>query len=69
MKVRELIEALQKHDPEMMVVVDGYEYGLRDPHPLRVIRIRPDETPTEYGGPYEEADSGEPAVLIPRSAF
>ena len=31
MKVKELIKALQAFDPELMVVVDGYEVGVGEP--------------------------------------
>lgn len=34
MKVKELIEKLQKEDPEMRVVVNGYETGFDEVHKL-----------------------------------
>lgn len=39
MKVRELIEQLQQFDPEMMVVVDGYEGGADDIKTVDTARI------------------------------
>jgi hypothetical protein len=30
MKVKQLIEELQKHDPEMIVIVRGYEDGVNE---------------------------------------
>lgn len=39
MKVRELIEKLQQFDPEMMVVVDGYEGGANELKIVNTARI------------------------------
>lgn len=39
MKVRELIEKLQQLDPEMLVVVDGYEGGADEPKSVTTARI------------------------------
>jgi hypothetical protein len=38
MKVKELIEKLQKFDPELLVMVDGYEDGIDEPQdPVEVL--------------------------------
>jgi hypothetical protein len=39
MKVRELIEQLHQLDPEMLVVIDGYEGGADEPKSVTVVRI------------------------------
>ena len=39
MKVGELIAELAKHDPDAIIVVDGYEGGYADPHMRRVKMI------------------------------
>jgi len=38
MKVKELIEALKKHDPELMVIRDGYEGGMEE---ITITKIGP----------------------------
>jgi hypothetical protein len=40
MKVKELIEKLQKFDPELLVVVDGYEGGVDSPQEPREVMLR-----------------------------
>lgn len=39
MKVRELIELLSKQDPELRVIIDGYEGGYSDVEEVEVIKI------------------------------
>ena len=39
MKVKELIELLQKEDPEMRVVLDGYESGFDELHEISHTQI------------------------------
>ena len=56
MKVAELIELLQELDPELEVVVDGYEGGLAEvteATTLKVIRDHNSEDPWYYG-PHEQ---------------
>lgn len=75
MKVRELIEELQKHDPEMLVLVDGYEHGYREPdvETKRVVRLSEGEY-SFWAGPWDDEDDwrdeypegGEPAVVVGR---
>ncbi len=59
MKVKELIEILQTHDPEHLLLVDGYEGGYTHPkvRKAQVFLEYPDpmEKP-EWYGEYEDAD-------------
>ena len=41
MKVKELIQKLSQYDPEMRVVVDGYECGYDEVDEIRTIHIAP----------------------------
>lgn len=69
MKVKELIEALGKYDPELKVVVDGYEGGYDDPEELEMVKIIEGKRTTydeKYGYASENSLSGETAVCIPR---
>jgi hypothetical protein len=76
MKVKELIEQLQKFDPEQIVVVDGYETGydeVKKLYHIAGLSKLPDDK-AYYDGEYQKADcSGEEnelvsAVYIPRSS-
>jgi len=40
MKVSELIEQLKTFDPDLMVIVDGYEGGVDEPEPPKEILVR-----------------------------
>jgi len=59
MKVKELIEELQKHDPEIMVVVAGYEGGYDEISGARDIRLKLNAHTEWYYGNHEENDKGE----------
>lgn len=77
MTVQELIEKLQSHPPEMLVVVDGYEGGFEDP----VLKTKTVSFKKEYpyGGSHSEAseafpedDEGflvAPALVVSRNDF
>ena len=76
MKVKELIELLQKFDPEEIVVVDGYETGfdeLREVEYLAGLKKLPADKPY-YDGEYQEANNIswlqeiKTAVYLPRSS-
>jgi hypothetical protein len=60
MTVKELIEKLSSHDPDMMVVVDGYEEGYDDPR-VNTVEIILDvnwdgeKKPTHWSGRHEYA--------------
>jgi hypothetical protein len=67
MTVKELTEILLKTDPDIEVVVDGYEDGF-DPVGRVVHKfIKPYSDPSWYYGKYEESDTGQPALLISRN--
>lgn len=58
MKVRELIEFLKECDPEMMVVVDGYEGGVKELKRAVMKDIFVDyHAGMTYYGPHEPVDS------------
>jgi hypothetical protein len=62
MKVKELIEELGNFDPEMEVVVDGYETGydlVREAYPVKIfIPANDSKKKSWYDGDYREAGSG-----------
>jgi hypothetical protein len=72
MKVSELIEKLQQFDPEMLVMVEGYEGGIASPSKPYQTPIRLNVHEEWYYGKHEvahvtdteKADSV--AVIIPR---
>ena len=69
MKIKELIEKLQQFDPELMVVVDGYEGGYDDPivGPVKKLNLNVNEE--WYNGKHEwsRKDEGVDALIIERS--
>ena len=76
MKVKELIEQLQKFDPEEIVVVDGYETGydeVKEVQYLAGLKKMPDNK-AYYDGEYQEANTiswlqnFQTAVYLPRSS-
>ena len=65
MKVRELIEELQRHDPETRVVVNGYEGGYDDVSCVDEIRLNLNANTAWYYGKHELDDAGQcPAIRI-----
>jgi len=72
MKIKELIEQLQKFDPEMLVMVQGYEGGIDAPGKLYQTPVRLNVHDEWYYGDHEvhhvtdtlKADCD--AVVIPR---
>lgn len=64
MKIRELINQLQKLDPELDVVLRGYEGGYYDKLSVTPITIVPDVHTEWYYGPHEDADYFTPDELI-----
>jgi hypothetical protein len=59
MKVKELIEELQKHDSEKMVVVAGYEGGYDEISGAGEIRLKLNAHTEWYYGKHEQDDKGE----------
>jgi hypothetical protein len=54
MKVKQLIEKLQTLDPELLVLVDGYEDGYHSPEDIRKISVHgPYEGKPYWDGEYE----------------
>ncbi|NDB87009.1 MAG: hypothetical protein EB127_30635 [Alphaproteobacteria bacterium] len=78
MKVRELIEQLQKFDPEQIVVTDGYESGFDEIKEVRYITglsyYPSDGDKNWYDGEYQKESSlgiesdNISAVYLPRSS-
>ena len=72
MTVGELIEKLQKFDPSMRVMVDGYEGGLEDPQEPRQNFVVLDYHEHSYYGKHEYHHVTEmnpascSAIIIPR---
>ena len=72
MKVKELIKFLETYDPEMRVVVNGYESGFDEVTKLYQVGIEPNPKASEkhWEGEFNEVivdDSDEVALLLPRS--
>jgi ABC-type Fe3+-hydroxamate transport system substrate-binding protein len=59
MKVKELIEQLQKHNPESIVVVDGYETGYDEVKEVEYIAglKKLQENKAWYDGEYQKAST------------
>jgi hypothetical protein len=75
MKVKELVEQLQKFDPEQMVVVDGYETGYDEVKKIQIVTglsFYPKQDKHWYDGEYQEVRSLDiqsdniSAVYLPR---
>ena len=69
MVVKELIEHLQKLDPDKRVIVYGYEGGFHDIEGLQLLPIKLNENNSWYYGPHEQIDArccDETAYLINR---
>ena len=56
MKVKELMEKLQSYDPELMVVVSGYEDGVDEVKYAVNVKIKLDVHTEWYYGKHEVAD-------------
>lgn len=74
MKVKELIQKLSQCDPEMRVVVDGYEQGFDEPDNVRYVNMIPNPTKKDWEGEFEEVllnndiKGAELALLLPRKS-
>jgi hypothetical protein len=72
MKVKDLIEKLLQEDPEMRVVVDGYECGYNEVKKIYQIGItnNPKSDEKYWEGEFNEThvdDANEVALLLPRN--
>lgn len=69
MKVKELIELLQLLEPEMRVVVDGYEQGYDEVYCTRAVVITPNPEHRNWEGEFADCkENGETVVLLPRKS-
>ena len=73
MKVKELIKFLETYDPEMRVVVDGYESGYDEVKEAIQIGISKPNTKSDkhWEGEFEEVivdDADDIALLLPRKS-
>jgi hypothetical protein len=59
MKVKELIEKLKSCDPELMVVVRGYEDGVNEAENAAQVKIKLYKNPEWYYGTHEVTDGDE----------
>ncbi len=64
MKVKELIEELEKEDEDMEVVRSGYEGGYNDVSGISHVKIERDVNKAWYYGCHDDKDDGEEVVLI-----
>jgi hypothetical protein len=70
MKVKELIEELEKKDPESIVVVNGYEAGFTELKTVKNILVKSDPHHKSWEGEYDNYPVEEcniSAILLPRS--
>lgn len=63
MKAKELIEQLQKLDPETLVVVCGYESGYSTPKTAKIINITGPHDNAWYYGNYDDCDKNDPEKI------
>lgn len=59
MNVKQLIEKLSHLDPEMMVVISGYEGGVDEASSIDEIKIKLDTNDAWYYGAHEVVDHDE----------
>jgi hypothetical protein len=64
MKVHELIEALSKLDPELVVISDGYEQDFKEAK-FTVLSVVPATEKVWWGGDYKVADDWTVAESFP----
>ena len=63
MKAKELIEQLQKLDPETLMVVRGYEGGYSIPQSTKLINITGPHDNEWYYGNYNDCDKDDPEKI------
>ena len=66
MKIKELIEQLQKYPDNLRVLVNGYEMGYDDfeINTQYISKIYPE--PARWAGDYKKDDAGEYCVILSR---
>lgn len=72
MKVKELIVRLAAEDPEMRVIVDGYESGYDEVEKATFVYIKPKPNKNDnwWDGEFQETldKNSEVALLLPRKS-
>jgi len=72
MRVKELIARLAIEDPEMRVVVDGYELGFDELDHVRYVDVVPNLTKKDWEGELdqvnEDHEGAEIVLLLPRKS-
>jgi hypothetical protein len=76
MKIKELIGILSLEDPDMRVVVNGYESGFDEPDNILLVKItkNPSSASKSWEGEWDEVydkennGQAETALLIPRKS-
>lgn len=63
MKAKELIETLQKLDPETLILVMGYEDGYCSPKTARQINVTGPHETAWYYGDYEDCETNNPKKI------
>ena len=63
MKVKQLIKQLQKLDPELRVVIRGYEGGVDDAIRLEEYMVKLDVNEAWYYGAHETSDDADTPVV------
>ena len=69
MNVEQLIKELQKHSPDKMVLVSGYEQGYDELKKVHEIKVKHVPTDKYWKGEYEDYPLDEcliNAILLPR---
>jgi len=64
MNIKELIEELQKQDPEMMVVIDGYEGGYQTVELIDEIRLNLNVGKRGLFGEHKKDPQGEARAIL-----
>ena len=73
MKVKDLMQLLSEKNPELIVVVDGYECGFDEVDKIKDVLIIPNSESKKktWEGEYHEDYlklKGKPALLLPRKS-
>ena len=72
MRVKELLARLAIEDPDMRVVVNGYELGFDEIDHVRYVDIIPNLTKKDWEGEFEQVNEdhkeAEIALLLPRKS-
>lgn len=64
MKIKELIEVLERQPPEMMVMVDGYEGGYESEIYVKEKSVVKQSLDLSYEGDYKDSEGEEDGTLV-----